>query len=265
MLKIILLLLTLYLIICLLLYLLQERLLFYPDTLDEDYSFREFSNFEERFVDTAEHTKIHALHFKTPNPKGIVLYFHGNARALNDWGHRAKIFVDNGFEVFMQDYRGYGKSKGAISEEGFHHDARILFDEVAKMYDPKDIILYGCSLGSGVATALATKVNAKKLILETPYMSMDAVAGATAPFLPVSQLLKYHFRNDLNIKNVHFPVEIFHGTKDELIPYRQAQQLAALSNTNDALVTIPGGTHNNIPEYQIYKERIKEILGVDSN
>ncbi len=252
--------LILYLLVCIVLFFLQEKFIFYPEKLDTSYPFDEFPDAEELFFEPTEGTKIHALHFKTQAPKSIVLYFHGNARALDDWGHRANHITKWGCDVFMADYRGFGKSKGKISEEAFHNDALFLYKYLTRNYNACDIILYGCSLGSGVATKLAGKVNAKLLILETPYMSLQAVAQTKMPFLPVSYLLKYKFRNDLNIKKVNCPIHIFHGTDDELIPYSQAVSLAALAGGANVLTTIPSGTHNNLSTFQSYHTKLGELL-----
>ena len=110
--KLLLALLGIYLVIVILLFFIQKRFIFYPTILPDDYSFGEFENFEECYFEPKAGVKIHALYFKAANPKGVILYFHGNAGALDSWGHAAQTFVPLGYDVLMPDYRGYGKVRG---------------------------------------------------------------------------------------------------------------------------------------------------------
>ena len=250
---------VLYIGLILLLYLKQEKFIFYPTKLTQKYNFPQFKNFEELYF-TANQATIHALHFKTENPKGLVLYFHGNAGALDKWGYEAEEFIKRNFEVVMLDYRSYGKSTGKLSEKNMHEDASIIYHKMAENVDPSKIILYGRSLGSGIATELATKVRAKLLILETPYTSIDDVAKRGFFFLPVSSLLKFHFNNSQKIKNLNCPVHIFHGTKDELIPYSQSVNLAKIYGDDSILTTIQKGTHNNLITFEKFQKKLDELL-----
>ena len=135
-----------------------------------------------------------------------------------------------------------------------------VYDSLLPKWKESDIIIYGASLGSGIATQLATQVNAKLLILETPYLSMlEMVKIKMIPIFPVSLLLKYHFRNDLNIVNINCPVHILHGTADELIPYSQAERLNELAGSG-VLTTIEGGMHNNLGEFDDFQKQIEALL-----
>ena len=258
--KTILIIVGLYLLVILFMYLNQERLIFYPTTLPSDYPFSEYSNIEELYFTSPDGAIIHALHFQKDNPKGIVLYFHGNARGLEDWGHAAHDFTSRGYEVLMQDYRTYGKSKGQLSEKAFHEDAMLLYQHLLKTNAEKDIILYGRSLGSGVACALGTQTNPRMVILETPYLSLLEMAGGKLSFIPTKWLLKYEFRNDLNIKKIKAPVYLFHGTNDELIPYQHAVELEKIYGKK-ILFTIPNGGHNNLGDFAAFQEGLTEVLG----
>ncbi len=253
-------LLAIYLAIILVLYIVQKRFIFYPTLLDDDYVFSEFENFEEHYYKLKLGVRLHALHFKVPKSRGLVLYFHGNARALDSWGHEAETFRQLGYEVFMPDYRGYGKSKGPITEMGLHNDAMYLYKKMREHYPADKIVLYGRSLGSGVACRLATKVAAKLLVLETPYTSILDMSKLKVSFVPASWLLRFRFRNDKKIKRVQCPVHIFHGTRDELIPYRQAVQLAELYGDPDILTTIEGAGHNDVTSFEKYRKKLNELL-----
>ncbi len=251
---------AIYLLATLYVYFRQESFIFYPTQLSPNYPFSEFGNVEEVYFQVDEQTLIHALHFHVEQPKGIVLLFHGNSQGLESWGHAAADFTLRGYEVMMPDYRTYGKSKGALSEKAFFDDAKLVYDSLLSKWEESDIILYGASLGTGIATQLATRVKAKLLILETPYLSMlEMVKIKMIPIFPVPLLLKYHFRNDLNIVNIHCPIHILHGTADELIPYSQAERLNELAGSN-VLTTIDGGMHNNLGEFDDFQEKIGELL-----
>lgn len=250
---------ALYLGLILLLYFKQKDFIFYPTKLNQNYDFSQFSNFEELYFETDD-AVVHALHFKTESPRGLVLYFHGNAGALDKWGHAAVDFTNRNYEVIMQDYRSYGKSTGEISEEKMNEDALMIYQKVIEKYDPSEIIIYGRSLGTGVACELSTKVTAKLVILETPYTSIDAVAKRGFFFLPVSSLLKVHFYNDQKIQKLKSPVHIFHGTNDELIPYAQATRLAKIYGDTSILTTIKDGTHNDLGDFDIFQQKLGELL-----
>ena len=250
---------VLYFGLILLLYLKQKDFIFYPTKLNQNYKFSQFNNFEELYFTVNEAT-IHALHFRTVNPKGIVLYFHGNAGALDKWGYEAVEFTSRNYEVLMPDYRSYGKSSGRITENNFHEDAMMIYQKVIEDFDPSKIVIYGRSLGSGVATELATKIKSRLLILETPYTSIDDVAKRGFFFLPVSTLLKFHFKNAENIRHLKCPVHIFHGTKDELIPYPQAVELAKIYGDDSILTTIQNGTHNNLVTFEKFQRKLDELL-----
>ncbi len=248
-----------YLFLCIIMYKIQEKFIFYPTKLPSDYPFSEFSNVEEVYFPIDEQTRLHALHFQVKQSKGIVLYFHGNARALDDWGHAAIDFTRRGYEVFMPDYRGYGKSTGFLSESALYEDAQLIYKSLLNKYQESDIILYVRSLGSGIACHLATKTKPRMLLLETPYMSIVAMAQKTLPILPASMLLRFKLRNDLNIRKINTPAYLFHGTEDELIPYKQAVQLNKIYG-KDALTTIEGAGHNNLSAFPAFQARLDEIL-----
>jgi uncharacterized protein len=173
-----------YVLICAALYLLQERLIFYPEVLAPDFTF----TFPERFEEIALPSYIaviSALYFKADHPTGIVLYFHGNAGSLRCWGAVAATFVERGYDVLMPDYRGYGKSSGRIaSEQMLHQDAAVDYQYLLAHYPEDQIVIYGRSIGSGIATYLAKSHRPRLLILETPYFSLKEIVRQHYPFVP---------------------------------------------------------------------------------
>ncbi len=259
--KLLLVLIGLYVMISASLYFLQEKLLFFPTVLEQDYMFNFNHNFEELNLKTDDGAKLNAIHFKVGNPKGVILYFHGNAGDLSRWGTLAEFFVDKGYDVLIMDYRTYGKSIGKLSEAVFYTDAQLFYDYLKKQYDEKDITLYGRSLGTGIATNLASKNKPKQLILETPYYSILDVAKDRFPIFPVKKLLKYKFLSFEFIQKVSCPITMFHGAQDDVVPYISAQKLFGVApKKQTTFVTIKGGNHNDLINFESYHNQIQELL-----
>ena len=250
----------LYIMIGSALYFFQEKILFLPTTLEQDYQYKFDYPFEELFLKTEEEVTINALHFKVENPKGVILYFHGNAGDLSRWGKITEYFVEKQYDVLVMDYRTYGKSSGKLSEQALYNDAQYLYNYLLKQYVENEITLYGRSLGTGIASYLAANNNPKQLILETPYYSILDVAEHRFPMFPVKQLLKYYFPTFKYLSSVSCPITIIHGTDDSVVPYASAKKLSKLRLQNLDFITINGGTHNNLIEYDDYHKAIKAKL-----
>jgi uncharacterized protein len=241
-------------------YIFQERLIFHPEKLSDKYQFMFFNDFEELTYHTEDANTINALLFKAKNSKGIIYYHHGNAGSLETWGVKSTDFTNKGYDVFMYDYRGYGKSTGKIkNEKMLYNDALMIYNTLLEDYKESNIILYGMSLGTGIATKLAAEKTPKLLILETPYYNFYDVSKYHYPFLPNSILLHYQFKTNKFLPEIKFPVYLFHGTEDETVPYSSSERLAKLSN-NIKLFTIKDGSHNNLNSYDEYHQRLGEVL-----
>lgn len=253
--------LILYILSTIMLYFLQEKLIFLPSTLPQDYAYSFTLPHEEFNLTTEDGAVLNALHFKNEKPKGVLLYFHGNAGDLSRWGEIALFFVQKNYDVVIMDYRTFGKSTGKLSEELLHKDAQLFYDYVLKQYNENDITLYGRSLGTGIATKLASKNKPKRLVLETPYYSLVDVAKSRFPFLPVDLLMKYKFKSYEFIKTVNCPIAIFHGTEDTVVPYDSGKQLyETIPYPQKQFFTIEGGEHNNLIQFPKYVEGIAEVL-----
>lgn len=256
------LLLGLYLFASVVLYLFQQKIVFQPKKLVGDYRFEFEYPFEEFWIQTADQEKINALLFKTQqSKKGLVLYFHGNRGHLQRWAAYHKDFTSRGYDFLAIDYRGYGKSTGKQSEEGLYQDALAAYHWAMEHYPEQEIIIYGRSLGSGVASYLATQVTtAKMLILETPYHSIPGVFKMKASFLPIPFKVKTQFPNEEYLKQVTMPIYIFHGTKDRIIPLRSAQKLAPLLANEEHFITIEKGKHKNLNTFPLYHQELDQLL-----
>lgn len=248
-----------YFAICLLAYYVQELFLFHPEKLDVNFKYQFEYPYYEIFLNADDGATINGLHFQLPKSKGVVFYFKGNTRSIKGWGKYARDFLSKGYDFFVIDYRGFGKSTGKRTERNIELDTQVAYKYLMKFYPENQIIIYGRSIGSGFAACLAASQHPKKLILDSPYYSMYHLAKMYLPFLPVASILNYPIRTDRFIQNVKCPIFIIHGTDDKLIPYRHALKLSKL-NKRTHLIRIKGGGHNNLPEYSQYHHTIYEIL-----
>ncbi|WP_299114309.1 alpha/beta hydrolase [uncultured Winogradskyella sp.] len=231
-----------------------------PTTLEQNYQYSFDYPFEELFLKTEKDAIINALHFKVDNPKGVILYFHGNAGDLSRWGKITEYFVDKNYDILVIDYRTYGKSTGRLSEAAIYNDAKYCYDYLLKHYSEKEITLYGRSLGTGIASYLASNNNPKQLILETPYYSILDVAKHRFPMFPVKPLLKYRFPTHQYLPKTNCPITILHGTDDNVVPYSSGKKLSELNIEKLNFITIENGDHNNLIEFDAYHNTIESIL-----
>ncbi|MEN1785103.1 MAG: alpha/beta fold hydrolase [Bacteroidota bacterium] len=232
-----------------------------PTVLAKDYRYQFSGTFEELYLETEDGEQLNALHFKRESPKGIVLYFHGNAGDLSRWGEVAEAFINRGFEVIIMDYRSYGKSTGKPTEDNLFKDAQRFYDHTLQRYAQEDIIIYGRSLGAAIATHLAANNHPRQLILETPFYNLLDVAKGRFPFLPVKRLLRYQFASDKHILKVASPIAIFHGTEDAVVPFESGHKLyQIIPNKNKHFFKIPGGRHNDLSDYDGFQRGIDQVL-----
>nr|WP_299173069.1 alpha/beta fold hydrolase [uncultured Allomuricauda sp.] len=253
--------LTLSIVLLAMVYFLQEKLIFLPTTLPQDYNYSFTSDFHEFFLDTPDGARLNALQFHTENPKGIILYFHGNAGDLSRWGKIVEPFTDLGYEVVVMDYRNYGKSIGKLSENALHNDAQLFYNHAKLQFDEEQIIVLGRSLGASIATKVASNNMPQKLILETPFYSLLDVAKERFSFLPLRHILKYKFTSYEYIQNVKSPIRIFHGTSDSVVPYESGKKLfESIPHEDKKLYTIENGEHNDLVNFESYQRAIQKEL-----
>lgn len=250
-----------YLLGALLLYKFQEKFIFLDGELAEDYVYQFESTFEEINLSTEDGANLNAIHFKADSAKGLILYFHGNRGNITRWGEIVEDYVKLNYDVLVMDYRGYGKSIGARSMDILISDAEQFYQYALRLYPEEEITLYGRSLGTGLASWLAGKHEPERLILETPYYSLAAVARRYYPIYPPQLALRYNFQSSKYLKTASCPIYIFHGTKDEVVPYNSAQKLYNSLPSNQAeFISVEGGRHKNLVEFEVFRQEIKEIL-----
>ena len=243
-----------------LIYFNQEKFIFLPTKLEKNYTFQFEDEFEEVYLETPDKIKLHSLYFKTENPKGVVYYLHGNSGDLSGWGDVAEVYLDLGYDVFILDYRGFGKSEGEIkNEKQFYKDVQLGYNYLKNKFNQDQIVVVGYSIGTGAASYLTNKNSPKLLILQAPYYNLTEIGKSRMPFVP-SFLLKYKFENDKNIQKVKSPVYIFHGDADKTIFYEDAVKLKNHLKPKDEYITLKGQGHNGVNENLEFLRKLEELL-----
>ncbi len=252
--------LVVYILLCLILYFLQEKIIFQPEKLDKYHQFIFREPFEEITIKAKDGVLLNGLLFKADTSKGLIFYLHGNAGSLKSWGEVAKTYTDLKYDVFMLDYRGYGKSEGSISSQNqIFEDVRTAYHLIKMRYSENKIVVLGYSLGTGPATKLASEDNPKLLILQAPYYSLTEAMKDNLPFIPTF-LLKYKFATNEYLKSCKMPIVIFHGDQDEIFPYTSSVRLKAFLKPTDRFFTLKGQSHNGITENEIYRNELRKLL-----
>jgi uncharacterized protein len=249
-----------YMLICGLLYVNQESIIFFPQRLSKEHIFQFNWPHEEKSITMKDGTVLNGLLFKADSSKGVILYLHGNAGSLDTWGWVARTYTDLNYDVFMVDYRGYGKSGGKInSEVQLHDDVQRVYDMLAKQYTEDRIIVLGYSLGTGLASKVASENRPNLLILQAPYYSVIEEMKQRFSFVPTF-VLKYKLETNKNLKKCTMPVVLFHGDHDNVIDYRASLKLQKEFKPGDQLITLAGEGHNGITDAEGYRVAIAEIL-----
>lgn len=251
----------LYLGLTLFAYVFQERLIFFPSRIPLDQTYDFSQPFDEFFLETDDGAKLNAVHVKNGGEKGVVLYFHGNSGNISNLYRVANRISEKGYDAIFMDYRSYGKSTGALSEEALNKDAQLFYDYAMQFYREDEIIVYGRSFGTGIATRLAARNNPSRLILESPFYSAVDLGKHRFPFLPVSLLSRYRFPSHAYAKKVDCPIFIFHGTEDSVIPYDSAKRLyESIPGAAKKMYTIAGGRHNDLQSAPVFLKGMDEAL-----
>lgn len=255
---------SIYVLIIIGTYALQKYIIFQPDELPLNYQYVFENPYQEFFIKTTDGETLNALLFQTDlRRKGLVIYFHGNADNLQRWGKFYSDFTSRGYDILMTDFRGFGKSTGVPDELKFYEDAQLVYDWIFKNlaeYQKNEIIIYGRSLGCAVASSLATKVEAQKVILETPFKNIGNLMKTNSRILFFPFDFKYNFPNDQHLSKIKKPIYIFVGTKDWVVPNRSSEQLKPFLKPSDQYIEIEGGGHKNLSTFKKYQQALDTIL-----
>ncbi len=259
--KIILTLFIIYLFLALLFYVFQTHVFFFPSTTPSDYTYNFPYTHEEVYITTHDQEQIHGLFFPQENTKGTILYFHGNAGSLASWGWIAEDFQNFNYDLLIIDYRTYGKSTGKLSEQNLYRDAQTVYDFVKMNKPDHEIIIYGRSIGTGVAVDLAAKLDPALLILEAPFTNLPDLAWQHFPGFPYHLLSRFQFRSDKKTGKINCPVHIFHGTIDKIIPDEFGKKLFQAFPPGQAeFYSIEGAGHNDVNDFEQYQKAIAAIF-----
>jgi alpha-beta hydrolase superfamily lysophospholipase len=244
------------------LFFLQDYFLFHPVKLARDYHYQFDTPFEEVDIPFNKTDIINMVKFFPADTirKGVVIYFHGNKGNIGRYGKFAVNFTKHGYEVWMEDYPGFGKSRGTRNEEILYGEAAKIYTMAAEKYAKEQIVIFGKSFGTGVAAQLASVKECSQLILETPYYSIPDLFSCYAPIYPVLNMTNYKIPVNQFLQKVKVPITIFHGTDDGVIPYRCAAKIKAVLKPTDEFITIEDGTHNNLNDFALFHQKLDSLL-----
>ncbi|WP_246337484.1 alpha/beta hydrolase [Tenacibaculum pelagium] len=236
--------------------------MFHPEKLPKDFQFQyENQEVKEYNLEIKEGVTINGLLFKAKGKsKGLVYYLKGNSKSIKGWGKFAVDFTLFDYDVLMIDYRGFGKSTGKMSQQTMKDDALLVYDKIKERVKEENIIVYGRSLGTGLATKVASVNNPKMLVLACPYFSMSNNAKRYLPFIPLGLVMRYSMPTYKWIKYVKCPIKIIHGTDDKVIRFKSSVRLSKMKPELTRLYPIIGGGHKNLHNYESYHRALKEIL-----
>jgi fermentation-respiration switch protein FrsA (DUF1100 family) len=237
-----------YLLVLVLLRVFESRLIFFPDypsRLDGDWHPRGL-NVEDVWLTASDGVRLHAWWVLDGEARFTFLAFHGNASNVANRAPTYEFLHGAHVNILALEYRGYGRSEGKPSEAGIYRDAEAAYDYLvkSKSKDPKTIISFGQSLGTAVATHLATHRQVAGLVLEAPFPSASQVARKTFWFFPGISLLTYgQFNTRAWLKEIHAPVLIVHCTQDPVIPFQFGQEVYEEALPPKSFLQINGYCH----------------------
>jgi fermentation-respiration switch protein FrsA (DUF1100 family) len=223
-----------------------------------------FAAAEEHVLDAPDGEKVIAWHVPPKGDRPVVLFFHGNGDFLAGRVPRFRALTADGTGLVALSYRGYGGSSGLPSERGLLSDAAAAYRFAAAKYDAKRIVVWGFSLGTGPAVAVAAEHPIGKLILEAPYTSTADVAASMMPFLPVRWLMRDQFRSDQRIGKVTAPLLIMHGVRDPGISIRFGERLYELANQPKQFVRFAEGGHDDLDAHGAVETALKFVYGTSA-
>jgi uncharacterized protein len=231
------------------LYVMQRSLLYHPTATRIPPAEAGLPEAQEVVLTTSDGEKLIAWHVPPRGDKPVVIYFHGNAEIVPSRAKFHRATIADGTGLIALNFRGYGGSTGTPTEEGLHRDAQAVYEFAAERYPPRRIVLWGQSLGTGVAVRLASEKPVGKLILAAPYTSTADVAATLYPWAPVRWLMKDQLHSDQWIGAVHAPLLIMHGALDDVVPIQFGERLFALANEPKRFIRYDKAGHNDLDAY----------------
>lgn len=245
-----------YTILCAGLFFTQRKLLYYPSMNLKDPHHYGLLDVDVVRLETEDDITITAWHIPPKHSHAVTLiYFHGNAGHIGDRAGKLQAFADLGMGVLAVSYRGYGSSGGTPTEEGLYEDARAAIRHLQSLEIPNEqIVLFGESLGSGIAIQMATEFPIFAAVLEAPYTSVANRAQELYPFVPAKLLLQDHFNSEAKIGQVTIPLFFFHGEKDTIMPVAHGKRLFEQANEPKEAIYYPQFGHSDFDSEVIAKD-----------
>lgn len=220
-------------------------------------------DYKELTLITEDGVEIAAWHVPAEQSRGVLLFCHGNAGNISHRLDSIRIFHDLGLDVFIFDYRGYGKSRGSPDEEGTYRDAEAARDYLVTdlRVNPEKIVLFGRSLGGAVAAEIALRRRAGALIIESGFTSVPDLGKKFFPYLPVALLSRFNYSSIDKVGNVKIPKLFIHSPGDEIVPYDQGVKLFEKAQEPKEFLSISGG-HNEgfLASGRTYKDGLEAFL-----
>jgi uncharacterized protein len=249
-----------YLVVTAATYFLQRDLLFHPSTLHMTPRSLGLSNVAELELDTDDGERLVAWYAPAAEGQPTLFYLHGNAGSLAHRAGRVRLYRGYGYGLFMLAYRGFSGSTGAPSESTLVGDSLMAYDRLKGLGVPDDeIVIYGESLGTGVAVQVAANRRPSGLVLESPFSSVADVGSYLYPFLPVRWLLKDRFDSVEHIHHVKAPLLVLHGEDDRIVPARFGRKLFDAAPWPKTAYFFKGATHYTLYEHGAF-ERVRTFL-----
>jgi Lysophospholipase len=245
-------------------YYLQSTIMFRPEPLPADHTYTFNQPFTELNLAWNAGSNINIVQFHAKDSaaaKGVVLYFHGNKKGIERYAPAAKDFTERGYHCWMIDYPGYGKSTGEFTEQRLYDWALVFYKLARARYAADSIIIYGKSLGTGIASQLASIRNSKALVLEAPYYSWPSIIDSRLlPIYPTNTMIHFKLPVYQYLQNISTPVIIFHGEDDSTIPFRNSKKLKPFLKPGDEFITIEDAHHNDLQQFPQYRQKLDSLL-----
>jgi alpha-beta hydrolase superfamily lysophospholipase len=241
----------------------QSQLVYYPYPNLESTPDRVGLAYEEVYLTTSDGVELHAWFVPAKNSRGVALFCHGNAGNISHRLESILDFVHLELDVFIFDYRGYGRSAGRPTEQGTYRDVTAAWDYLVQERgaDPQEIVLFGRSLGGAVASWLAQEQSAAALIVESSFTSVPDMGAHLYPYMPVRLLARFRYSTQKHLPEAQCPVLVIHSPDDELIPFEHGQTLYQVAKEPKEFLQISGG-HNEgfVLSRKQYREGLNAFL-----
>lgn len=243
----------------------EDRLIFQPSPTVERTPRAAGLEFQDQFFAARDGVRLHGWHIPRPDARSTLVWFHGNAGNISHRVDNIRLLRENvAANIFIFDYRGYGRSEGRAFEDGTYLDGEAALDLVCNRLgaDAGKTVLFGRSLGAAVAAEMANRYAVQALILESPFISIPEMARVVLPFLPIGSLLKTRYDIRAKIPTVKAPVLVLHGDRDEVVPFAHGRSVFDAAPEPKKFFTIVGAGHNDTYQVggQVYFQQLKEFI-----